>query len=172
MSDKLDELERLLNNKAKKHIKAQVIWVTAIDIDWEAKTMTAKSVVDGLEYFDVLLGLGSYYRKPKQGTKCIISLLENKEGTILIDALEFEEAIFTSLDTQFTIKEDGFIVKVGDESLKEVLNDWQEQFGKLADEINKIIVSIGTTPNVPKITEIKNKVATTFKNRLNTILIE
>ena len=172
MSDKLDQLAEQLNKNAKKHIKAQVIWVTAEQIDWEAKTMTAKSIVDGLEYFDVLLGLGSFYRKPKLGTKCIISLLENKEGTVLIDALEFEEAVFTSDESQFTIKEDGFIVKVGNESLKDILNDWQEQFGKLTDEINKIVVSIGVTPNVPQITIIKTKVTTTLKNRLNTILVE
>lgn len=172
MSDALDEFERLLHQKGKSQILPEVIWVTAKEINWEEKTMTATSIVDDLDYYDVLLGLGSFFRKPRQGTKCVIAKLENSNGTILIDAEEFDQAIFTSQDTNFIIKQTGFIVKVGNESLKEVLNDWQAEFGKLADEINKIEVSIGVTPNVPAITEIKNKVTTAIKNRLNTILIE
>ncbi len=156
MSDALNEFVRLQRENTKRHIKAQIVWATVSSVDWDAKTMEAKSVVDGLELYDVLLGLGSFYRKPKIGTKCVLGLLENRQGLILLDAAEFEEAVYSSGGSEFTIKEEGFIIKQGSESVKDVLGDFMT-------EVNKIIVINGTSINVPAVTAIKN--------RLNNILI-
>lgn len=172
MSDKLDEFSKLLRHNATKHIKPQVVWAKVESVNWSDKTMDVKSIVDGLEYYDVLLGLGSFYRKPKQGTKCVIAKIENSDATILIDAEEFEEGIFTSGDSQFTIKEDGFIIKQGNDSLKDVWNDFFTQFKKLSGELKKVVVSIGVTPNVPAITAIEQTVETQIKLHLNNILVE
>ena len=152
----IEEFTRLLKQQQKGAIQPQLIWATVESVDWVNKTMTAKSVVDGLEYFDVLLGLGSFYRKPKVNTKCLLGVLGNKAAaTFLIEAEAFEEEIYKSGNTEFTIKESGFIVKQGNESLKTVLND-------LIDELNKIVVIQGRTIDVAAVTLIKN--------RLNTVL--
>jgi len=157
MSKELDEFTRLLKQQQKNAVNPQLIWAIVNSVDWDTKTMTAESIVDGLEYYNVLLGLGSFYRKPKVGTKCLLGVLGNKaSATFLVEAEAFEEANFKSDETEFTIKESGFIVKKGDESLKTILNDF-------IDEINKIVVIQGRTIDVAAVTLIKN--------RLNTVLI-
>ena len=157
MSDAISEFQRLLKEQQKGVVNPQLIWAKVNAVNWNAKTMTAVSIVDGLEYFNVLLGLGSLYRKPTIGTKCLLGVLGNKAAaTFLIEAEAFEEANFKSATTEFTIKETGFIVKQGNESLKTILND-------LIDELNKIVVIQGRTIDVPAVTLIKN--------RLNTVLI-
>lgn len=157
MSSAIDEFQRLLKEQQTKAVNPQLIWGVVVAVDWDKKTMTAKSVVDGLKYFNVLLGLGSFYRKPKVGTKCLLGVLGNKKAaTFLIEAEAFEESVITSLNTEFTIKENGFIVKQGDQSLKTILNDF-------IDEVSKIVVIQGRTIDVPAVTLIKE--------RLNTVLI-
>ena len=155
--DAITEFTRLLKAQQKSAVNPQLIWATVKAVDWNSKTMTAESVVDGLEYFNVLLGLGSFYRKPKVGTKCLLGVLGNKAAaTFLIEAEAFEESVFISDESEFTIKESGFILKQGNESLKTILNDF-------ITEVNKIVVVQGRTIDVAAVTLIKK--------RLNTVLI-
>ena len=158
MGKELDEFERLLHEKIKGAIKAQIVWAKVVDVDWEAKEMTCESLVDGLEYYNVSLGLGAIQQKPKKGTLCRLGIMENKDAAaFLIEVQEFEECVIKSENSVFIIKEEGFIVKQGKQSLKEILNDF-------IDEVNKIIVVQGTTINVAAVTAIKQ--------RLDTVLIE
>lgn len=169
----VQEFGEILNRKTKESQPIQTHWCEVTEVDWQAKTMTVKGLSDGLEFFDVLLGLGSYYRKPTIGTRCIIGLVENKEAaTILIDAESFEEAVFYSGESEFVIKKEGFIVKANRESLKTIINDQNKELGKLCDEIMKIVVAIGTSPNNPVIMKIKQALSVTNDNRFNQILVE
>lgn len=152
----LEEFTRLLKQSQKSAVHPQLVWAKVKSVDWEAKTMTAENIVDGLDYYEVLLGLGSFYRKPKIGSKCLLGILgNNTSASFLIDAEQFEEAVYTSANSEFTIKEAGFIVKQGNESLKDIFND-------MIDELNKIRVIQGRTINVAAMTKIKQ--------RLNTVL--
>ncbi|SHH75220.1 hypothetical protein [Flavobacterium johnsoniae] len=151
------EFNQLIAQKINEQIPVQTVWATVKDVDWENKTMTATGLIDDLDYFDVLLGIGDHYCKPIVGTNCLIGSVDNSANTFLISASEVEETIFTSGDSELTIKEDGFIIKQSNESLKKVFND-------MIDEINKIIVINGTSINVAAMTAIKQ--------RLNTVLIE
>lgn len=167
----IQEFGELLGRSMNKKVKIQTHWCKVSEVNWDDKTMTVNAVHDDLPFNNVLLGLGSFYRKPKVDSLCLIGIIANQEAeAFLIDAEAFEEAIWVSGESEFTIKEEGFIVKQGDESLKEVLNDSFTEFGKLCDEINKIVVSIGVTPNVATITQIKVKVTNQINNRLNNIL--
>ena len=167
----IQEFGELLNKNVSKQVKVQTHWCEVSEVNWDEKTMTAIGIQDDLPFNNVQLGLGSFYRKPKTDTLCLIGIIANQEASaFLIDAEAIEEAVWISGGSELTIKEEGFIVKQGSESLKTVLNDWQAEFGKLCDEINKIVVAIGVSPNVPVITQIKTKVNTQIKNRLNNIL--
>ena len=54
--------------------------------------MTVLSIDDDLEYYDVLLGLGSVNVKPKVGSNCLIGFINNSETLpFLIMADEVEE---------------------------------------------------------------------------------
>lgn len=155
-SDQLNEFHRLLIETIKGKIKPQLVWAIVTEVDWEEKTMTAEGLIDELAFFDVSLGLGSVYKKPKVGSKCLLGVLENKAAaTFLIEAEAIEEMQIVSDTANFIIKEDGFIIRKDKESLKDVLNDF-------IDEVNKIVVIQGRTINTSEVVKIKE--------RLNTIL--
>ena len=152
----LNEFTKLLDLKAKGNAKVQTHWVEVVEVDWNTKTMTAKGLTDDLEFYDVLLGLGSVYKKPKVGAKCLIGLILNNEAaTFLIEAEAVDELFIEVGTSTFKIDANGFLVKRDNETLKKVLND-------LIVELNKIIVIQGTSINVPAMNAIKQ--------RLNTVL--
>jgi len=170
--DNITELGNVLNERTKKLIDVQTHWCNVKSVDWDKKTMVAIGLVDDLDFFDVNLGIGSVYKKPKLKTKCLIGIINNNiADAFLIECDEVEEINFTSGESVLTIKEDGFIVKQGSESLKEVFNDLLEQKNKLNEEVQKIVVSIGVSPNVPALVQIATE-TDQIKDRLNTILIE
>ncbi len=156
MSKEIDEFIRLSKEQSKDFVKPQIVWGTVKSVDWSSKTMTATSVVDELDYFNVLLGLGSVYRKPKVGSKCLLGVIQNHaSATFLIECEDFEQIQVKSNDSEFTIDQSGFTIKKGEEDLKSVLTDFM-------NEVSKIVVLQGTTVNVAAIT--------TIKQRLNTVL--
>lgn len=166
----ITQLGQTLHEIAKGHVKVQTCWATVKEIDWEAKTMTVIGVLDSLPFYNVLLGIGSFYRRPTIGTDCLIGMIENKDAaTFLIDAESIDEAVYLSGESTFTILPDGFILKQGEVSFKQVLNDFQTQVGKLCDELNKVIVTIGTGPNVALITAIKQKITGEITDKTNQI---
>lgn len=151
MSKELDELNRLLKERQKGAQKAHVVWATVKEVDWDNKQMTATGLLDGLDYFDVQLGLGSFYRKPVVGTKCLLGIIENQSSAaFLVEAEAFEEGVWTSATTQVTVKEAGTSIGRGGDQLVTILND-------LIDEINKIKVIYGNTVNVAAVTVIKQR---------------
>jgi hypothetical protein len=151
--NKIAEFKKLLQQKAKDQIPVQTMWATVKEVDWEAKTMDV--LVDGLEVYDVLLGLGNEYKKPTIGSKCLIGIIENKPGAFLLQTSAVSDHIIKIEPSILTVTENGFSVKKGEESLKTVLNDF-------IDEVNKIVVIEGRTINVAAVTQIKQ--------RLNNIL--
>lgn len=170
--EELNEFINLLDIKAKGNAKIQVHWAEVMAVDWETKTMTVKGLIDDLEFYDVLLGLGSVFKKPTVGTKCLIGLiLNNDAAAFLIEAEAVEEISFcvaenkavfdqdkynvTIGESEFKINGAGFLLKKGNETLKIILND-------LITELNKIIVIQGTSINVAAMLVIKD--------RLNTLL--
>jgi len=156
MTKKLDEFVRLLKALQKAEVKPQMVWATVKEVDWKKKQMTAIGLIDNLEYYNVLLGLGHIAKKPKVDSNCLLGVIGNHDAfTFLVEAQEVEEMVVVSDTAEMTIKNDGFIIKKGNESLTNVLNDF-------IDEVNKIVVINGTTINVAAVTAIKN--------RLNTIL--
>jgi uncharacterized protein YdcH (DUF465 family) len=170
--DNITELGKVLNERTKELIDVQTHWCNVKSVDWEKKTMIATGLVDDLDFFDVNLGVGSVYKKPKVKTKCLIGIINNNiADAFLIECDEVEEIVFKSGQSEFIIKEEGFIVKQAGESLKEVFNDLFEQKNKLNKEVQKIVVSIGVSPNVPVLVQIANE-TNQIKDRLNNILIE
>jgi hypothetical protein len=90
MSKHLIEFKKLLTNKISSKIPIQTEWATVKSIDWENKTMVAIGDLNGLEYHDVILGLGSFDIKPKIGTGALIGSINNGEACYMIAAEEVE----------------------------------------------------------------------------------
>lgn len=90
--DNLLKLKQTLRERTRSEIPVIVVWATAEAVDWEKKTMLAIGVMDGVPYYDVLLGLGNKYVKPKVGSKCLLGLIENNDAAaFLIDSEEVED---------------------------------------------------------------------------------
>ena len=53
--ENIKKLAQTLTQKQKDAIPKNTSWVTVEEVDWGKKTMTAKGVADGLEFFDVRL---------------------------------------------------------------------------------------------------------------------
>lgn len=71
---------------------ASCAWAKVTKVDWDAKTMDCMGVEDELEYFDVLLGLGSEYRKPAKNSLVLIGSINNNDASMqLIHASKIEE---------------------------------------------------------------------------------
>jgi hypothetical protein len=95
----MDEIGKLVNgikNAAKKQVPVQTVWAKVKNVDWNEKTMTVTGLTDELDYADVLLGLGSEFKKPVLNSKCLIGIIANKDAaTFLIHADEVEEHLLT-----------------------------------------------------------------------------
>lgn len=157
MTDEIAEFGRLLSKRQKEGLPIQTAYAICISVDWNNKTMTATGQTDGLDYYNVRLGNGFEYKKPKVGTLCLIGLVENQAANaFLIDASEVEEYYVKTGTSEVQVKEAGITIKRGNEDLRSVMND-------MIDEINKIKVIYGNTINVDAMNAVRE--------RLNTILI-
>lgn len=106
---------------------------------------------------------------PKVGSIVLVGLIGDETATILAVS-EVEKIYFKNNEADFTFDSTGFQFNRDGENLKKVLNDFQDGFGKLCDELAKVVVSIGVTPDVPAIQQIKNEIINTNKQALNKIL--
>lgn len=134
---------------------------------------------DGLEYADVRLASvlnereSFVYVFPKLGSSVLVSPIEEDLNNLYVEAYSEVEEFYLKVDTtEMNVNADGILIKRENENLRNILDDWQKEFGKLCDEVNKIVVSIGVTPNVAAITLIKTEVTTTINNRLKKVLKE
>jgi len=101
----LDRFGLLFKGHLNNSMKATLRWVSATKIDWNAQTMTATDG-DGLEFFDVLLGVGTTAVKPVNGTDCLIAIIEGDEATAFLLYADQAELI------QFNGGELGGLVKI------------------------------------------------------------
>lgn len=83
--DAVEQLRRLIREEIKRGVPVQTVWAEAGQADLQSGTMDATS--EGLEYFDVLLGLGGDLVEPEPGSKVLLGILGNKaEACILLYA--------------------------------------------------------------------------------------
>jgi len=89
--EKLAEFRDLLKQKAKSQVPIQTEWVEVKSVDWEEKTMVATGQENGLDYDDILLGLGNTFRKPVVKSMAIIGIINNSAAAYMIDCEEVDE---------------------------------------------------------------------------------
>ena len=88
----IEDFGKLFNQRGKSLQEIQTHWAIVKGIDWDNQTMTATGVTDDLDFYDVVLALGSIKRRPKIGGKCLIGIVNNNPAaTFLIDCEEIEE---------------------------------------------------------------------------------
>lgn len=127
----LDKLKITLSELQASKIPTQTVLVEVKEVNWDDRTMTVIGVDDELEYYDVLLGLGSVDVKPKVGSNCLIGFINNSETLpFLIMADEVEEIDIKSDQCQFKVN-DGFLLKKENETLKKLMVDLLQEIQKM-----------------------------------------
>lgn len=97
------EFGKLLTSKTKKLIDVQTHWCTVKEVDWDKKTMTATGVIDGCDFFEVNLGIGSISRNPTIDSKCIIGIINNNAADAFLIECESVDEIEISDATGFKL---------------------------------------------------------------------
>ena len=151
----LDKLKQTLSELQNKNTPTQTVWVEVKEVDWDEKTMVALGIDDELEYYDVLLGLGSVDVKPKVGSNCLIGFINNSETLpFLIMADEVEEIDVKSEHCQLKVN-DGFLLKKQNETLAKLMSDLLKEIQKM-----KFTTNTGSTiklVNKPQFLNIENR---------------
>ena len=108
--------------------------------------------------------------EPEVGSIVLIGIL-NGQASVIIQTSKVKSITYKIGETVFTIDVDGTHIERQSENLKTVINDLQDEIGKLCDALSATVVSpgYGTTPNVPIINNIKAAIIQT-KTRINKIL--
>ena len=115
----LDKLKQTLSELQKNNTPTQTVWGDVKEDDRDEKTMEALGIDDELEYYDVLLGLGSVDVKPKDGSNCLIGFINNSETLpFLIMADEVEEIdVKTQFKVQLNISDKGLLIEAIDKPI-------------------------------------------------------
>lgn len=88
---------------------------------------------------------------PAEGSSVIYGIIDSdKRDAVLIRCSAIDRVAVFVGTTELVISADGYLVKRGNDTLQKLL-------GELIDEVTKIIVVNGTSPNVAALTSIKNR---------------
>ena len=151
----LDKLKKTLSELQALKTPIQTVLVEVKEVDWGERTMTVIGIDDELEYYDVLLGLGSVNVKPKVGSNCLIGFINNSETLpFLIMAEVVEEIDVKSEHCQLKVN-DGFLLKKENETLKKLMVDLLQEIQKM-----KFTTNTGSTiklVNQPEFLSIENR---------------
>ncbi len=146
-------------------------------IEVNGNKVHVRSLTTGKDYFKTSVGavmeteeqhLSVY---PAEKSVVVIGIYEKHNSAVILQVSKVSSIYFKIDNTEFKANQNGFEIQRDGKNLKDVLNDFQKGFGKLCDELSKVVVSVGVTPNVPVITEIKQSIVQTNQSDLNSILI-
>lgn len=171
--------EKALQDGLRQLGKRSVDTFPAIVVEVDKTKGFCKVSADNLEYPDVRLASvinerGSFvYVFPKVGSSVLVSPIQEDLNTLYVEAYSEVEEFYLKVETTvMNVNADGILIKRGEENLLKILDDWQKEFGKLCDELIKVIVIQGNSPDIPAINEIKINVTNTINNRLKSVLKE
>lgn len=158
MSNNINEFARILGDVANRNGKtnAQVIWARCTSLDWEAKTMEAESVSEGVRYYDVILGNGFTYVRPRIGSLCLIGLIGGERfETFLMDADEVDEVEMKASGVNISTDGTKIEIRNGDHSLKTLID-------ALFERINEMVFTTNVGPtiklvNAPQFQQLKER---------------
>lgn len=127
-------------------------------------------VFDEVRLASVIDDANKVVQYPAVDSTVLVSRIGDDDNTFFVASMSKVESIVGQIgEAEFHIDKLGYQIDRADENLKQVLCDFQDEVGKLCDEINKVVVSVGVTPNVAAITAIKQEI-TAAQTRLKTIL--
>lgn len=141
----LTQFSKLIRKRLSDTKQAQIRWVKASKIDADNYTMVGIGLVDELEYYDVMLGTKNMATIPVDGSPCLIGVVEGEDAHTFLIHAEQPDQIIINANTIFNIN----TPKGG---------SLGAQLSSLIDEICKIYVIQGTSPNVANLKDIQKNI--------------
>jgi hypothetical protein len=156
-----DEVFASLLNKA--HDKNAVITI-GTGTATEVTTAGCTVLRDGQpELFDVIFHASDEQPQnyitviPKEGSEVIYGVVENQRTeAVILKVSEIDKVIIKIGTVRHEIDDTGHLVKKGNDTAAKILSDF-------IDEVTKIIVINGRSPNIPALTLIKERVNNLYK---------
>ncbi|MEH0007890.1 MAG: hypothetical protein V6Z82_04125 [Flavobacteriales bacterium] len=136
------------------------------------------SIVDAqdLEYPDVRLTATLSDKDkiavyPRADSSVLVAKIGGSDNTLVCIAYSEVEAVEGQIeDTSFSIDREGIHVERKGKSLYDTLKKLFETVQSLCDETAKIVVSVGTTVDIPAVNRIKQRIEDAVTKDLNEIL--
>lgn len=142
-----EQLKKGFENIGKSGRQAQLRWCTVTSVDKEKRVMDAAGEADGLEYFDVGLGMGSVNVYPKPGSLCLVAVVEGREtDAFLISAAEVESIEVTAGTIIMNDGGLGGLVRV--QELTDVINGMVDKFNSHTHMVSGVTAG-GATVTAP-----------------------
>ena len=142
--------------------------VKADSIDVEREGMP--SLLD-VRFNSVLIPVENQFKvTPKKGSAVLCGIIESDiSEAVLIACSEIEKLEIKIDSSEFEIDKDGFKIKRENINLKDVLKTGFDNQNEVNKVLQKVVVSIGSSPDVPKLLEIKESTDTTILNLLKVL---
>lgn len=143
--------------------------VTAVDGD------TCTVDAEGKEYqkcrINAVVKNGDDFLKlvPKIGSSVVIGVIPSNSNAVILSVSDVDTMEYVKGDTRLKVDAEGYTIERQEENLGQVTEDLLGEIGNLCDELSKVVVSVGVTPNVPVIEAIKNRVLNGIKGRFKKI---
>lgn len=123
--DSLERLKQALVAQVNARVPVQTVWAECVSANAEEGTMTASR--EGLEYDDVLLGLGPDITVPAPGSKVLLGLVENQRAaTFLLFAESIQERRINGSAYGGIVKADSLAQEIN--ALRQDLNSLKQAF--------------------------------------------
>lgn len=119
-------------------LPAVLRWVTVTAVNNEEQTMDATGITDGLEFFDVQLGVSSVVIYPAIGAVCLVAIVEGQPSdAFLISASDVERIEITASAS--------IVMNGGDNGGLINIEELTEKINLLVDTFNKHTHQVSTT---------------------------
>lgn len=123
--DSLEHLKRAIIAQVNARVPVQTVWAQCVSANAEEGTMTATR--EGLDYEDVLLGLGADITVPAPGSKVLLGLVENQRAaTFLLFAETIQERRINGDAYGGVVKADSLAQEIN--ALRQDLNSLKQAF--------------------------------------------
>lgn len=106
---------------------------------------------------------------PKQNSTVVFGIFKDTEKAIIISTSEVDKLQYKIGTSFFEIDENGFQLVRDGVNLKEVVKVGFENQNKVNKVLQKVVVAIGSSPDVPKLIEIEGSTQSVIQNLLKVL---
>jgi hypothetical protein len=157
MSKDVDDIREQAEKWARRFGPAAIVPATVAEINQDdtiSVTLATESVIPDVRLKSAVKAGNKQVRVPEVGSMVLIGRIDNSDEWVVLSMDEISQALTVIGNTRFEITENGFLVKQGDETLKDLLSDTLDAIKSVSAELQKVVVAIGVSPDLIALQQI------------------